>query len=154
MGYTDLFKWDYYMMSASVSILANAGITASVVQSGTTDLKTPRVELQSLTGGPIGHVHHTVNSGSVYDGYNGTIQVLVVTDRALNASTHTDYVGTVIANLSNYKNFNTGSVLPYHSVVKMDFRSTNVRIDAESNLDFSALAFEYVIYIRQDAWPS
>jgi len=153
-NFQDLFKFEKSIMSASVEILKQVDITSSFMQTGATDLSTPRVELQSLTGGPIGHVKNTTYSGSIYDAYNGTLQVLVVTDRALNAVSQTDFTSKVISQLSNLRNFNTQSILPNHYVSKIDFRSTNVRVDAEANMDFSALSMEYIIWIRPDAWPT
>ena len=153
-NFQELFKFEYYFLSASIEVLKRVGITASFAQAGTADLTTPRVELQSLTAGPIGHVKNTSYSGSIYDAYNGTIQALVVTERALNRSLHSEFTSKVISQMSNLINYNTGSILPYHVITKIDFRSTNVSVDAEANMDFSALAMEYIIWIRPESWPT
>ena len=148
----ELFKFETYLISGSKTILNNAGITTAYAQQDNTNLVSPRVELQSVVGNRTGHVHISASKAD-YDAWNATLNVVVITDRTNNPSSHYDLTSKVINLLANPENFNSGSTLPYHSVTRADYNGSTPQIETEDNKDLSALSFVLSVWIRPNAWP-
>jgi hypothetical protein len=104
-------------------------------------------------GSPIGHTRKT-GSYADYDAYNGQLNAIVVTDRTNSGGSHASYVGKVRNILGNYQNFNSGSLMPYHTMVRTDNRSSAVQVDGAENKDLTILAYEFVVWIKPDSWPT
>lgn len=149
----ELYKFETHIISASKAILNNAGITASYAQQDNSNLPSPRVELQSIFGSPTGHVHIS-GSTAKYDSWNATMNVLVVTDRTNNPTFHYDFTSKIISLLGEYSNYNSGSNLPYHSVVKADYNGSTPSVETDDNKDVSALSFVLSVWVKPSAWPT
>jgi hypothetical protein len=139
------------ILSGSKMVLQSNGITGVEIQQDIDDLSTPRVELQVVMGSPLGHVYPT-GSKVLFDAYNGSLNATVVTDRINNKVSHSVFAGKVQSILSDLSYFNTGSILPYHLLSRMDLRGSAVSLETEQNNDLTNIGFEFQIWIRPDAW--
>lgn len=146
-----LYKFESYIMAAAETVLNNAGVSSSYVQRDDAELTTPRVELQFALGAANGHVYLS-GSKAYQDGFEGNLSALVVTDRFNNSSFHNEFSSKVSALLSDPSNFNSGSNLPYHSVVRSDLVSVSPTINTEDGQDVSGLSFVLSIWIKPTSW--
>lgn len=147
----ELYKVDTYIMSASLNVLNNAGISDVFTLRGNQNLPTPRVELISATGNPLGHVFVSGSKG-YYDSWNVTLNATVVTDRAETPSMHDTYFSKVAALLADYSTYNSGSNLPYHTVYRADFSGASPTVQTEDNQDISTLSFVLSVFVKPEAW--
>jgi len=151
MARNELFRFETYIMSASMQILADNNITAAYAQQETSNLPTPRVEVQAVIGQPNGHTHISA-SKAMYDAWNANLNVVVVTERTLNQASHYEFTSKVIELLGDYANYNSGSLLPYHYVARADHQGSVPSIEAVDNKDLSALNFVLSVWIRPEKW--
>ena len=147
----DLFAMTEAVTSASVVVLTNNGVSSIPVQRSAENLSTPFVSLQVVMNGPLGHVHNLTGTGSCYDAYNGTINTSVFTDRMNNSMSHSVYVSKVLNGLCNASEMNKN--LPYHTIEKIFPSGTTVSVEENQYADCSVAALNFILFIRQEAWP-
>lgn len=147
-----LHDFETPILGAAVSILSGSGITAMPIQRDDEDVSTPRVELQLLVNGP--GKHQAIISGSIArpDKYNCQLNAVVVTNRTRNPVSHSVYVSRVVDKLTNNKNFNSGSLLPYHYMGGMDLINAIPTISSEDGTDMTAVAINCDCWIKQSSW--
>lgn len=146
----ELYNMVEPIMSASLNILTEAGVTAIYKQAGTGSLETPRVEIQVSIGAPVGHVHITSPSSSVFDSFEGSIRAKIVTNRIHNPTSHTIYVSKTLNGLSNPANF-IGRLENY-DILRVKSSGPSPTVDNDKTLDVSTLNFDFLVHIRADAW--
>lgn len=145
-----LFNFIDPVLSASVVLLRENGLTVSNIQRGTGSLETPRVELQCTMGNPVGHVHITSPSSSVFDAYEGSLRATVVTNRKENDSYHATYVSKCHNVLSNPASFQNR--LANHYILRVRHGGTNQSYLNDRTTDVSTITFDFLIQIKKSAW--
>jgi hypothetical protein len=149
----ELYNLEYYVeKGASYVLSASAGITNVV--SGSTDAEdrmTPLVALKYINGGST---DRRQNSYDYYDGWEGTLAFLIVTNRDINSAKDNEYLSKIRYYFSNPYWMNSGSVLPYHSVDNLKEEGTVKGLSNDENLDDTTVTFKCNVYIRPEAWAS
>ena len=104
-----------------------------------------------ISGQPSGHTKISA-SRAIYDAWNVSLNVLVVTERTNSPTYHCDFTSKVINALGDDTNYNTGSLMPYHYIARADFQGSVPNVETD-NRDLSALSFALSVWVRPEAWP-
>lgn len=147
-----LYQIEDSIVAAASTLLSGSGLPVVNSQRETEIFTWPRVELEVTLGGPSQHVFIS-GSTSYYDTFTANVSAVVITDRAIRESavSHSIYVSQLISCLSDKHQFNTASLLPYHSVIQSNFDHNTITIK-EDNQDLTACGFTYLVQINRDAW--
>lgn len=98
---------------------------------------------------------HVKISGSYYfnDMYDGTMTVVVVTERKNNSSESHSINTSKVANLMMQNDlFNTQSVMPNHYMIRSVIVGSQHSSDEERFLDGTSINFSIRVVIRPDKW--
>jgi hypothetical protein len=156
--WNDIEAWESAIESAGYAILSP--YISNVELPGESDLFiSPAVEVSMTRGRPTGHQQLVYNnSGSVTrifnDSYEGTLDVTIVTDRAINDVSHSLYTGIARNLIGNKHNFNSGSLMPYHFVQVIEEQGTSYALDGPNNLDLTKLSFNVVMSAKSEVIPN
>ena len=157
MNLDDLFQFEKNLEAAFAGILSTA--TPHVYLSRSTDSnQSPRLEIKATVGQTQNHAKSMIDRGRwVYDTYDGTIEVNVVTNRTSEAKSDAHYklVGQVRARMQLY--WVTQEWVKQNSpLLVMDVReaSSDASFVDENDLDTSTLTFAIYFSINPNAWPT
>lgn len=156
--WNDIFGWESAVESAGYAILSP--YINHVDLPGESDLFiSPAVEVSMTRGRPTGHQQLVYTaSGSVSriinDSYEGTLDITIVTDRAINDVSHSLYTGIARNLIGNKNNFNSGSLMPFHTVQVIEEQGTSYALDVPNNLDLTKLSFNVVMSARSELIPN
>ena len=157
MNLDDLFQFEKNLEAAFSGILSTA--TPHVYLSRSTDTnQSPRLEIKATVGQTQNHAKGMIDRVRwVYDTYDGTIEVKVVTNRTSEAKSDAHYklIGQVRARMQLY--WITQEWTKQNSpLLVMDVReaSSDTSFDDEMNLDTSTLTFAIYFSINPNAWPN
>jgi hypothetical protein len=138
------------VIDASIAILSGSGIVATNIQRGTGSLVTPRVEIQVAINAPVGHVHITSPSSSVFDAYEGSLRATVVTNRKVNDSIHPTYVSKVLNALSNPANFLNR--MTNHKMLRVGHTGLAQSMNNDRTTDITTINFGFLVQINPKSW--
>jgi len=157
MSTDEIFKFENNLESSFCGILKTA--TPHVYLSRMVDsAQSPRLEIKATTGQTQNHAKLAVDRVRwVYDTYDGTIEVKIVTNRTSEAKSdaHAKLVGQARARMQLY--YITQEWTKQNSpLLVMDVReaSSDTSFDDEMNLDTSTLTFAIYFSINPNAWPT
>lgn len=156
--WNDIFGWEGAVESAGYAILSP--YINHVDLPGESDLfVSPAVEVSMTRGRPTGHQQLIYDvSGSVTriinDSYEGTLDITIVTDRAINDTSHSLYTAIARNLIGNKNNFNSGSLMPFHFVQLIEEQGTSYASDNQNNLDLTKLSFNVVLAAKSELLPN
>lgn len=101
------------------------------------------------------HVHPTTGGNSIYDAFEGEIEVEVATNRTTESKSNVQYevIGAVRAAMVDYlvqRNWNQQNPLRITDVRPVSAEHT---VDTENNLDLTAMKFYILFNVNPDQWP-
>ena len=137
----------------------NAAISVSgfhaYPQLATATKKAPYVNVQIQLGEPQGHVALVGTATTPYwDTFYAILNFEIVTKRtgASSVAAHGPIRGAIRALMQNLAFDQT--MLPLHSVPIITEAGSQPRIEDENDLDTSAIAFNLLLNVRANAWPT
>lgn len=118
------------------------------------DLVTPRYAFKFSSSGVFnGHSALCDDGLQRYDMLKGMMEVQVYTHRSENKAQHKRYrSGARRVALGFRKRFGP-DVMPYYEIGEVREAGSQPSVRGEDDIDATALLFEVVFQIRQDAWP-
>lgn len=161
------YQIEQAMESASLLLLSGSGVISYCASKETTNRETPAVRVRYNKGQATGHYAPMFNASDSLimtgpttalmkqDVFKGTLVADVLTDRSADNSYHQQYVGLVRDLFGNKYNFNSGSILPYHSVLFIEEQESSMNVDQSDVKDFDTtqLTFAMTVEIKPSAWP-
>lgn len=154
--YPTLYRFEDTILPQYAAVLTAASVTNYRMRS-TSDLTTPRVELEMHMGGTDGHGYVTPSGHVMHDRWTFTIHAKVVTARNQSASSHATYLGKVRHLLLAPSTTATiNAALSYHTICKQlqAEQPPEMEAIADEDHDETQLKFSGMVSIRTDAWPS
>lgn len=139
---------------AAKAILTYNGLKNIFTSRGTGSKDTvPYVSIEAGSFIPNSHVHL---SGSYFyhDIFNGSMEVLVITERKLTPASHSVYVGKVMNYMMANDLFNTQSAMPNHYMIRSTISGVQTSTDEERFLDGTKVSFNLTVAVRPDVWPN
>lgn len=147
------------VVSAIVAFLAQAGITAQVERSQSSDTEsTPRVEVNFTPGNALSQ-RTTIGQAvpkQVPNAFEGSLSIRVVTTRPIptdNADLHGPIRGWGRYVLSAEAKAFTTAILPYLQILEMLPAGSASQLYDEKQQDITELTFNVWFCVRNEAWP-
>jgi hypothetical protein len=153
MNAHELYKLEYYVEKGAAYVLSSScGITNVVSGSVVAeDRATPLVAVKYINGAST---DRRQNSYNYYDGWEGTLAFMIVTNRGINSDKDDEYLSKIRYTFGNPYYMNSGSVLPYHAVDNLKEEGTIKGLSNDENLDDTTITFKLNVFVRPEAWAS
>jgi len=151
----DIYNFEDAIESAFATALEDEGLTV-FTQRSTSELTTPRVELRCELGGTTDQFAADADGVLQLSTWAFTLRATVVTNRLENNSSHaTDRarLRSLLVAFSTWTAVN--AALDYIVVSRntIEELATQYNVNTEEDQDASALSFNGLLRIRDDAWP-
>lgn len=147
-----LYEFEDAIETAVKALMTTNSITA-YRQRDTTTVVTPYVDIQLTAGGGIEHYHGFTDGSRRPDVFSGSLAVGIVTDRGVNAVSHSTFRATVRNIIAGFME-NINPLLSYHAILNVLEAGTSPTLLTEENQDRSVVNFAIQFCIRTDAWPN
>lgn len=146
-----LYQFENSLESAAKSILTTSASLTSYRQRDTDSVATPWAAVQLSGVRADGNVHMIGDVGWP-SSFEGSLRVVVVTNRGQNSASHTGYVGKVRRYLYDITLW-TLVLLPYHKVWSVMETGTAPIISGDENHDATEITFQVKWLIIEGEWP-
>lgn len=150
-----LLQFERWLEEGFREILANVAPN-NYTSRDTNTQESPRTTTLATIGEiASGHVHPTTGGNSIYDAFEGEMEVEVATNRTTEAKSDKQYeiIGGVRAAMVDYlvqRNWNQNNPMRITDVRPTGAEHT---VDAENNLDLTAMKFYIVFNVEPSQWP-
>lgn len=154
--YPTLYRFEDTLIPRYAAVLTTNSVT-NYSPRGTADLASPRVELTMQMGGTDGHAFTVPGGGTMFDRWNFTLAVRVVTARNQSAASHATYLGKVrYLMLAPSTSTTINALLSYHvlCIQLMAEDPSELEVIPEEDHDVTNLKFSGMVAIKSDAWPA
>lgn len=117
------------------------------------ELDSPRIEIKAIVGKALNHAHSFADGTQVYDAYEGTVEITVVTNRKGEEGTmnHPRLLGVVRSRMS-MKKIRTLFSSPVVAIDDLRATGTVDTFSDENGIDITSLSFYNVFNIKPSAW--
>lgn len=117
--------------------------------------KTGTVSIQVVMAGNIDHARFgQVTGQNVDDTYSGVLTVNVITDRNNNSASHRDLIASVRSALMTMDIAAFNTARDYHNILSVQEGQSGHEQDDENGLDLTSLTFNFIVQVKDDAWPT
>lgn len=154
--YPTLYRFEDTLLPQYKAVLTTNSVTSYILRS-TSDMATPRVEMEMMMGGTDGHAFTVPGGGTMFDRWNFTLNVKVVTARNQSAASHTTYLGKVrYLMLAPSTHTTINALLSYHvlCIQLMGEDPSELEVIPDEDHDVTTLKFSGMVAIKSDAWPA
>ena len=152
MNAEEIFQLEYWLELGFEAVLMDT--CPLIYKSRESDSMTsPRIEIKAIVGKALNHAHSFADGTQVYDAYDGTVEITVVTNRQGTDGTmnHPRLLG-LVRNRMSMKKIRT---LFTSQVVAIDDLRATGTVDTfsdENGIDITSLSFYNVFNIKPSAW--
>ena len=153
--YPTLYRFEDVIIPRYAAVLTANSVTNASPR-GTADLSSPRAELAMMMTGTDNHAAVVTGGKTMFDRWNFTMSVRVVTARNQSASSHTTYLGKVrYLMLAPSTSTTINALLSYHVLCAqlMAEDASELEVIPEEDHDVTVLKFSGIVAIKSDAWP-
>jgi hypothetical protein len=118
-------------------------------------LTLPRVDVAVTLGGATGHRGQRAPGQFALDAWTGQVTLQVKTKRVSDQpDTHADWVAEIRLAAQYFEDRFGAAVLPYHALSMIQESGTERSVGDDDETDISTVAFDFIVSIRSNAWPS
>lgn len=118
-------------------------------------LTLPRVDVAVTLGGATGHRGQRAPGQFALDAWSGQVTLQVKTKRVSDQpDTHADWVAEIRLAAQYFEDRFGAAVLPYHALSMIQESGTERSVGDDDETDISTVAFDFIVSIRSNAWPS
>lgn len=145
-----------YLINNSIS--SSFGLTDCVnVRRDNEITKTPAVNIKYNLGNPTGHYVILYDKDNVprelrHDRFDGNLNISIITERDIDSNYHNAIKNNIRWVIGNTYYFNSGSLLPYHTIYDIIDNGSDSGIEQSTNIDVSNLNFQIKVGIKPDVW--
>ena len=118
-------------------------------------LTLPRVDVTVTLGGVTGHRGQRSPGQFALDAWTGQVTLQVKTKRvSAQPDTHADWVAEIRLAAQYFEDRFGAAVLPHHALSMIQESGTERSVGEDDETDISTVAFDFIVSIRSNAWPS